>query len=75
MSGSYKLDCSGLVCPMPVAKTKRQLLEMKSGDILEVSGDYSEAGENIKRYIDRIDDKILDFIIDGDMFYIKIEKA
>ena len=22
-----------------------------------------------------IDDKILDFIIDGDMFYIKIEKA
>ena len=75
MSESYKLDCSGLVCPMPVAKTKRQLLEMKSGDILEVSGDYSEAGENIKRYIDRIDDKILEFKTEGENFYIKIEKA
>ncbi|MFX1567140.1 MAG: sulfurtransferase TusA family protein [Promethearchaeota archaeon] len=75
MSDSYKLDCSNLVCPMPVAKTKRQLLEMKSGEILEVSGDLAEAGENIKRYIDRIEDKILEFKIEGENFYIKIEKA
>ncbi len=75
MTGSYKLDCSGLVCPMPVAKTKRQLLEMKSGEILEVSGDYAEAGENIKRYIDRIKDKILEFKIEGENFYLKIEKV
>jgi len=75
MTSSYKLDCSGLVCPMPVAKTKRQLLEMKSGEILEVSGDYAEAGENIKRYIDRIDDKILEFKTEGENFYLKIEKA
>jgi len=75
MPNSRKLDCSGLVCPMPVAKTKRQLLEMKSGEILEVSGDYAEAGENIKRYIDRIDDKILEFKTEGENFYLKIEKA
>ena len=75
MSDSYKLDCSNLVCPMPVAKTKRQLLEMKSGEILEVSGDLAEAGENIKRYIDRIEDKILEFKTEGENFYLKIEKA
>ena len=75
MTDSYKLDCSGLVCPMPVAKTKRQLLEMKSGEILEVTGDLAEAGENIKRYIDRIEDKILEFKKEGESFYLKIEKA
>ena len=75
MSDSYKLDCSNLVCPMPVAKTKRQLLEMKSGEILEVTGDLAEAGENIRRYINRIEDKILEFKIEGENFYIKIEKA
>lgn len=75
MTDSYKLDCSGLVCPMPVAKTKRKLLEMKSGEILEVSGDLAEAGENIKRYVDRIDDKILEFKIEGEHFYLKIVKA
>ncbi|MFX1467864.1 MAG: sulfurtransferase TusA family protein [Promethearchaeota archaeon] len=75
MIDSYKLDCSGLVCPMPVAKTKRQLLEMNSGDILEVTGDYAEAGENIKRYLDKKDDKILEFKIEGDKYYLKIEKS
>ena len=74
MTNLQKLDCSGLVCPMPVAKTKRQLLEMKSGDILEVTGDYAEAGQNIKRYIEKHNDKLLDFKIDGENYYIKIEK-
>jgi len=75
MVNSRKLDCSGLVCPMPVAKTKRQLLEMKSGEILEVSGDYAEAGENIKRYLDKREDKVLEFKSEGENYYMKIEKA
>ena len=75
MTDSYKLDCSGLVCPMPVAKTKRQLLEMKSGEILEVIGDYGEAGENIKRYFDKREDKIIEYKKDGESYYLKIQKA
>jgi len=51
------------------------LLEMKSGEILEVSGDYAEAGENIKRYIDKREDKILEFKSEGENYYMKIEKA
>ncbi len=75
MSESYKLDCSNLVCPMPVAKTKRQLLEMNSGDILEVNGDYAEAGENIKRYLDKREDKVLEYKTEGENYYLKIKKA
>jgi len=75
MGDLRKLDCSGLVCPMPVAKTKRQLLEMESGDIIEVTGDFVEAGENIKRYIEKHGDKLLTFKVDGENYYLKIEKA
>jgi len=75
MANSQKLDCSGLVCPMPVAKTKRQLLEMNSGEILIVTGDYAEAGQNIKRYIEKHQDKLLDFKVEGENYYLKIEKA
>jgi tRNA 2-thiouridine synthesizing protein A len=75
MTNSYKLDCSNLVCPMPVAKTKRQLLEMESGDILEVVGDFAESGENIKRYIEKQGDKLLEFKVDGEDYYLKIEKV
>jgi len=74
MVNSRKLDCSGLVCPLPVAQTKRQLLEMESGDIIEVTGDYAEAGENIKRYIDKHGDKVLEYIVNGEEFYLKIQK-
>lgn len=75
MVTSRKLDCTGLVCPMPVAKTKRQLLEMERGETIEVTGDFAEAGENIKRYIEKHDDKLLEFKVEGENYYMKIEKA
>ena len=30
------LDCSGLACPLPLAKTNRAVKEMQSGQILEM---------------------------------------
>jgi tRNA 2-thiouridine synthesizing protein A len=75
MGNTYELKCEGLVCPMPVAKTKRRLLELESGDILKVSGDFAEAGQNIKNYIEKHGDKVLEFIIDGNNFTIKIQKS
>ncbi len=30
------LDCSGLLCPMPVVKTKKVVKEMKVGEVLEM---------------------------------------
>ena len=31
-----KLDCSGLLCPMPVVKTKKALQSMEIGQVLEM---------------------------------------
>jgi tRNA 2-thiouridine synthesizing protein A len=72
---TQKIDLSGLVCPLPVAKVKRILMEMQSGDILEVIGDFAEAGENIKRYLEKVDDKLLEIKFNGEHFYAKIQKA
>ena len=33
---SKKLDCSGMLCPMPVVKTKKAIKEMEIGEILEM---------------------------------------
>ena len=74
MGDKFKLDCSGLVCPMPVAKTKRMLNQMKSGDMLEVYGDFTEAGENIKRFVLNNGGKILNSKIDGENYYLVIQK-
>ena len=74
MPEMYKLDCSGLVCPIPVAQTKKQMNKMNSGDFLEVSGDFCEAGENIKRYVESHGGVVLEFNNDGENYYLKIKK-
>ncbi|MBA7566654.1 hypothetical protein ES708_08349 [subsurface metagenome] len=75
MSNNYKLKLDGLVCPLPVARTKKKLNEMQTEEILKVSGDFGESGENIKRYVEMHDDTVLEFKIEGEEYYIKIEKA
>lgn len=37
MSTQHKLDCSNLLCPMPVIKTQNALKELQIGDTLEVT--------------------------------------
>ena len=55
----HDLDCSGMVCPQPVAKTKKLLNSINPGDIIEISGDFCEAAENIKRYVEKHGGKVL----------------
>jgi len=33
---NHKLDCSGMLCPMPVVKTRKALKSMEIGEILEM---------------------------------------
>lgn len=36
MSNKHTLDCSNLLCPMPVIRTQNALKELNEGDTLEV---------------------------------------
>lgn len=33
---SERLDCSGLLCPMPVVKTKKAMKALQAGEVLEM---------------------------------------
>ncbi len=48
---------------------------MESGEILEVTGDFGESGENVRRYVEKHGDAVLEFKIDGEDYYIKIKKT
>ncbi|MEJ2250284.1 MAG: sulfurtransferase TusA family protein [Candidatus Lokiarchaeota archaeon] len=74
MSKSLKLKCEGLVCPMPVAQTKKKLAKMEKGDILEITGDFIEASENIARYVKNHGGEILKHDLNGENYYLKIKK-
>jgi len=36
MRADVKLDCFGLLCPMPIIETAKKIKELKVGEILEV---------------------------------------
>ena len=74
MTENHDLDCSGMVCPQPVAKTKKLLNSINSGDIIEISGDFCEAAENIKRYVEKHGGKILEMKTEGQNYYLKVQK-
>jgi tRNA 2-thiouridine synthesizing protein A len=39
MKADHTLDCVGLYCPMPIAKTSEKIKELKTGEVLEVVAD------------------------------------
>ncbi|MCP3030890.1 sulfurtransferase TusA family protein [Halobacillus sp. A1] len=36
MNSTKVLDAKGLACPMPIVKTKKEMKELETGDILEI---------------------------------------
>ncbi len=74
MSIEEKLDTKGQVCPMPVALTKRKLDSLKSGQILEVTGDCGPALENIQRWAKNQGHEVLEVSKSDVAFKIKIKK-
>jgi tRNA 2-thiouridine synthesizing protein A len=36
MKADARLDCYGLLCPVPIIQTSRKLKEMKVGEVLEI---------------------------------------
>jgi TusA-related sulfurtransferase len=39
MKSDKTLDCAGLFCPMPIVKTRQEMEQMKSGQVLEITAD------------------------------------
>jgi TusA-related sulfurtransferase len=68
-----ELDCVGLYCPMPIAKTKEEIDKIEVGQVLKVEADDPAAEEDIKRWAKRTGHQILSFEKEGTVliFFIK----
>jgi TusA-related sulfurtransferase len=68
-----ELDCVGLYCPVPIAKTKEEIDKIQVGQVLKVEADDPAAEEDIKRWAKRTGHEILKFEKEGTIltFFIK----
>ena len=68
------LDVRSEKCPYPFIRTKWQMEKMKSGEILKVITDDSEAPFNIDAWTKRSSDKIKELETEGSIFIIYLKK-
>ena len=68
-----EIDCVGLFCPMPIAKTKEGMNSLEVGEILRIEADDPAAESDIMAWAKRTGHKIIKFEKqDGILtFYIK----
>ena len=70
-----ELDCVGLYCPIPIARTKEEIDKIESGQVLKVEADDPAAEEDITRWAKRTGHEILKFEKEGTILTFFIKKT
>ncbi|MFX1572661.1 MAG: sulfurtransferase TusA family protein [Promethearchaeota archaeon] len=68
-------DYTGLKCPMPVLKTKKELRNLESGKVIEVIADDVGAKKDIPALLNKSGDELVDIREDNGNITFVIKKA
>ena len=74
MADEILLDCSGLMCPVPVVKTKKELKKMEAGQVLKVIATDPGAKEDIPALLRKVGGEILERKEEGEQIIFLIKK-
>lgn len=67
------LDCSGMLCPIPVIKTSKAIKELQIGQVLKMIATDPGAPADMEAWARQTGNELLDSHTDGDkfVFYLK----
>ncbi|MFX1551207.1 MAG: sulfurtransferase TusA family protein [Promethearchaeota archaeon] len=68
-------DYTGLKCPMPVLKTKKELRNLASGEVIEVIADDVGAKKDIPALLNKSGDELVELREDNGNLIFVIKKA
>ncbi|MFX1366317.1 MAG: sulfurtransferase TusA family protein [Promethearchaeota archaeon] len=71
----HTFNYTGLKCPMPVLKTKKELRKLASGDVLEVIADDVGAKKDIPALVNKSGDELIELREDNGNITFVIKKA
>lgn len=71
-----ELDCVGLYCPIPIARTKEEIENVDIGQVLKIEADDPAAEEDIPRWAKRSGHELVKFQRSGNVliFWIRRKK-
>lgn len=75
MNADKTLDAKGLACPMPIVKTRTEMKEMDSGQVLEIQATDKGAKADLTAWARSGGHELLDSQQDGDVLKFWIRKG
>ena len=74
ISPNAELDCIGLFCPMPIARTKEEIENIEVGQVLKIEADDPAAEEDIARWAKRAGHQVLKLEKSGNIITFLIKR-
>jgi tRNA 2-thiouridine synthesizing protein A len=75
MTGKKVLDAKGLACPMPVVKTKKAMMELESGQVLEIHATDKGAKNDLTAWAKSSGHELLKHEEENNIFTFWIKKG
>jgi tRNA 2-thiouridine synthesizing protein A len=69
------LDCSGLLCPMPIVKTTKAMKELQSGQILKMISTDAGSPPDIAAWSRQTGNELLLSTTEGNKFIFFLKKS
>ncbi|MCZ2126331.1 MAG: sulfurtransferase TusA family protein [Anaerolineales bacterium] len=69
------LDCTGLLCPLPIAKTTKAIKELESGQVLKVIATDAGSPPDIAAWSRQTGNTLLSSAEEGGKFVFFLRKA
>ncbi len=74
MKSDAKLDCFGLLCPMPIIQTAKKIKELRVGEVLEVISTDQGIEGDMPAWCKMTGQEYLGLEKDGDIYYVFVRK-
>lgn len=75
MEADEKIDCFGLMCPMPVVKTAQKLKNMKKGQVLEVTATDKGIKQDMPAWCKATGNECLEIEEQGEEIKVYVKKV
>jgi tRNA 2-thiouridine synthesizing protein A len=69
------LDCTGLLCPMPIVKTSKAMKELQSGQVLKMISTDAGSPPDIAAWSRQTGNELLLSITEDNMYIFFLKKA
>jgi TusA-related sulfurtransferase len=74
MKADVKLDCFGLLCPMPIIQTAKKIKELRTGEVLEVISTDEGIKGDMPAWCKMTGQEFLGLEQDGEIYRVYVRK-